>query len=392
MEHSQEIFSKFLSRGKSPFDYENIFLIQYDDRVSYLFNGKKPIPFEIEIQPSPYCNAHCTHCWAKDFNRLENKLDKKQNIDRVVDQVLSLSERGLSSPRIKFCGSTGDPLMNKNIGYFIKGFYGKRIMRLFTNGINIGKNLENEKYLNDLSKLNLLYLSLDAGTTETLHRVKPGSKKNKASVEDILEGCKKMKSMNSKLGVNVSYVITNQNYEDIVEAAKKAKDYGMNLIRYRIDLTDDKISKAKSNKIIELLKDAEEFEDENFVVVPIHNEEQIKNRNEINFGSRKNGFNCITSKVWTCIASDGEVYPCGHCVDRDTESYGNILKQDFQDIWNSERKEQVQKNLPGKKCTVCSPFSLRINEFGTFLMDLPENKREELLQDYYKKQETPYFQ
>ncbi len=378
-------FNEFLQRGKVPFDYENVFLTQYRPRIEKVLKGESPLPFEIEIQPSPYCDANCDHCWAKNFSKLENKLEDKKNIDRVVQQILSLNSNGLSEPKVKFCGSTGNPSMNKNLGYFISQFYGKRWMRLFDNGIKMGENVNNEKYLEDFSKLNLLYLSLDAGTTEILHDVKPGAKKRNVSVESILEACQKMKLMNPNLGVNVSYVITNKNYQEISEAARKTKEYGMNLIRYRIDLTDEKIGNERAQEIVELLREAETHEDSNFKVVPIHNDKQIKNKNNTNFGSKGSNFKCMTSNFWTCIGSNGAFYPCGHSVDRETDTFGNILEEDFEDIWNSKKRKQVQENLPGEKCTICSPFSLSVNEFGTFLLEMSKNQREELLEEYYSK-------
>jgi radical SAM protein with 4Fe4S-binding SPASM domain len=381
----KKIFNSFLERGKAPFDYENVFLTQYKPRIEKVFKGEAPLPFEIEIQPSPYCNAECDHCWAQDFSKLENKLEDKKNIDRVVQQITSLNSNGVSKPKVKFCGATGNPSMNKNLGYFINQFYGKNKIRLFDNGIKIGQNVNNDKYLEDFSKLNLLYLSLDAGTTETLHNIKPGAKKANVSVENILEGCQKLRAMNPELGVNVSYVITNKNYKEVPEAARKSKEYGMNLIRYRIDLTEEKISDERTQKIVELLREAVKYEDSSFRVVPIHNDKQIENKNDTNFGSKGKDFKCMTSNFWTCIGSNGDLYPCGHSVDRETDTFGNILKEDFPDIWNSEKRKQVQENLPGEKCTICSPFSLSVNEFGTFLLGLPENQREELLYEYYSK-------
>jgi len=376
-------FNSFLERGKAPFKYEKILLNKYQKRLQKVLNGGSPLPFEIEIQPSPYCNANCNHCWAQKFNKLENKLEDKNNIDRVVEQILSLNSDGVSTPKVKFCGSTGDPLMNENIGYFINEFYGKRLMRLFTNGIKISENVHNDKYLRDISKLNLLYLSLDAGTTKTLHKVKPGAQLRNATIENILDGCKKMKDINPNLKFNVGYVITNKNHKEIPEAAKKSKDSGMDLIRYRIDFTNDKIKDERAQEIIRLLREAEKYGDDNFKVVPVHNDEEIKNKNETNFGSKGKNIRCVTSNFWTCIGSNGDLYPCGHSVDRETDTFGNILEEDFEDIWNSKKRKQVQENLPGEKCTICSPFSLNINKFGTFLSELPENNRDELLSEYY---------
>lgn len=381
--NEEKIFCNFLEKGKPPFDYGNILLKHYKNHLESLFNKEYLIPYEIEIQPSSSCNANCLHCFGKEFIRLENKLYIKKNIDKVVKEILDLKQEGFPNPNIKFCGSTGDPLMNKNIGYFINSFYGKRKTRLFTNGLKIGKNLSNEKYLESLSKLNLLYLSLDAGTTKTLHKIKPGAKKSKVSVENILEGCKIMKSMNENFGVNVSYVISNKNYFEIPEATKKAKEYGMDLIRFRIDLTNDKMSHERTQEIIQLLKIAENYEDYDFKVVPIHDDEQIENKNNFSFGSKGKDIRCVTSEFWTCIGSDGNVYPCGHCVAPETDSFGNILKGNLKEIWNSKKRKEIQKNLPGKNCLICSPFSLRTNEFGSFLLGLTKDKRDDLLGEFY---------
>ena len=381
----KKIFDEFLKKGKSPFDYENIFLNQYKFHLENIFQKKPLIPFEIEIQPSPYCNAECSHCWAKDFNRLENKLESKENICKVAEEVLNVKQEGFPDPRIKFCASTGNPTMNSNIEYFIDKFYTKRIMSMFDNGIKIGLNKDNKEYLMNLSKLNILYLSLDAGTTYTLHYVKPGAKKANVSVEDILQGCKNMKLINPELKINVSFVITNKNYREISEAAKKSKNYKMDLIRYRIDLTEDKIQEKRTEKIIKLIKKAEKYEDDSFKVVPIHDDKEIVNKNNLNFGSKNKGIQCITSNVWTCIGSNGNVYPCGHCVDNETDFFGNILEKSFYEIWNGEKRKKVQEDLPGNKCDICSPFSLRINEFGSFLLKLPEKQREKLLKEYYQK-------
>ena len=83
--------------------------------------------------------------------------------------------------------------MNPIIDYIINVFYEKRNMRLFTNGIKIGQEKDDEKYIQSLSKLNSIYLSLDAGTNKTLWKIKPGAKERKIKIEEILEGYKKNK-------------------------------------------------------------------------------------------------------------------------------------------------------------------------------------------------------
>lgn len=362
-----------LQSGKPPFDYGNILLREYKNQIFSYFNEENPIPYEIEIQPSSKCNANCSHCWAKNFSRLEDKFETKENADIIFNKILNFKDERLSSPKIKFCGSTGDPLMNPVIDYIIDGFYGKRETRLFTNGIKIGQEKDNLKYLVSLSKLNSIYLSIDSGTTETLWKIKSGAKKIGVSIEDIFQGAKKIKEINNT-GIFASYVITKDNYNNIVEASKKSKENKFNLIRFRIDLLDRDLSREKSKEILSSLNKAKEYEDETFKVIPIHSEKEISETNQECFSSKGRGLNCYTNIFWTCVGSNGRVYPCGHIVSPQTEDYGSLFENTFQEIWDGEKRKQAILKVPGKLCNICSPFSLTTNEIMTELLLLPHDR------------------
>ncbi len=374
-----------LERGKPPFDYGNILLRQYKNQILSYFNGENPIPYEIEIQPSSKCNANCLHCWAKSFSRLEDKLDTRENADVIIDKILEFKDDRLSAPKIKFCGSTGDPLMNPVMDYILDGFYGKRETRLFTNGIKIGQEKDNSEYIHSLSKLNSIYLSLDAGTTEKLWEIKEGAKNRKIGIEEILEGTRKIKE-SGNTWVCVNYVITQKNYTDILDASRKAKENNFNVIRFRIDLLDRDLSREKSREILRGLMKAKEYEDENFKVVPIHSDEEIGEINQDCFSSKGRGLKCYTNLFWTCVGSNGKVYPCGHIASPDTEDYGSLFENTFQEIWNGEKRKQAILKVPGNLCNICSPFSLTTNEIMTDLLSLSKERRLDVVNNNYYKQ------
>lgn len=374
MNDSSDILNKInsvLEKGKPPFDYGNILMKNYSLHLMSYFNNENPPPYEIEIQPSSKCNANCSHCWARDFPRLKDKLNTRKNADIIIERILDFKKQGFPLPKIKFCGSTGDPLVNDLINYFINGFYKQRATRLFTNGIKIGQEKNNLVYLRDLSRLGSLYLSLDAGTTETLWKIKPGAKLRKINIEDILEGTRRIKEFNGTK-INASYVITKHNYKDISKATKKAKEYDSNLIRFRIDLTDRELSKEKGNEIIEELNNAKEYENDSFKVVPIHSEEEIGDSNPNHFSSKGLGLKCYTNRFWTCVGPNGRVYPCGHIVSPYTEDYGSLFEQSFEEIWNGEKIKEAREKTPGDLCSICSPFSLSTNILMNYFNDLPK--------------------
>jgi radical SAM protein with 4Fe4S-binding SPASM domain len=365
---TEEKFNSFLNRGESPFDYERKLIIEYRERVKSILRGENIPPYELEIQPSPYCNAGCVHCWAKDFSRLENRLSEKGNVDRVIEQVLSFEKNGFRIDNVKFCGSTGEPLVNPLTIYMINQFYNKRNIILFTNGVMIGKNYENDEYIGDLSKANRIIVSLDAGTTETLWRTKPKIIGTGIKIEDILEGIRRIKKSSKRCNIDVGYVITEHNYQEIVEAVRKAKEHGADNMKIRIDMVDREISSDKyKDEVSRLLEEAKEYRGDTFGVISIHSKEEIGDTDEKHFSTRGCGFTCFNSHLWSCVGSDGCLYPCGHIVDKRTKNYGSLLEQDFRDIWEGERRRRVVESLPVEKCSICSPSSLRRNRFLTFL-------------------------
>ncbi len=349
--------------------WEKFLLQKRSDRVFEILEGRNPPPYELEIQPSSVCNASCKFCWAKDFEKLEDKLNTLDGMERILEQVLSFRKNGFEIEIVKFCGSTGEPLVNPFTLYAIERLYGERYIRLFTNGIKLAENKDDSDYLGTISKVNRLNVSLDAGRTETLHELKKGSRG--IELEDILGAVKRVKGLSEKgMIVDMSYVVTNDNYLEIVEATEKVKMSLADRIRFRIDLTDRTVSLNHGEEINSLMGEARAYEDENFKVTPIHSEEEIRETDARHFSSREEGFGCYTCRFWSCIGSDGCLYPCGHVVAGDMENYGSILEKSFGEVWEGFARERIIGELPVEKCNICSPFSLRLNEFMTFLSGL----------------------
>jgi radical SAM protein with 4Fe4S-binding SPASM domain len=379
---NEKTFLEFLKKGENGMPYEKILLENHFNRIQSILAGENPPPYELEIQPSGICNANCKHCWAKNYQKLENKLTNKEIWDNILEQVLDFKKNQFKIDIVKFCGSTGDPLVNPLTQYAINKIAGKRYLRLFTNGISLGQHKQDNKYIETIAKTNRLNLSLDAATTPTLYKTKPGAKIRNIKNEDILKAAEKIKKLNKEINLEISYVITKDNYLEISEATKKARDIGADLIRFRIDMTDRTVSKKHGQCINESLDKAKLYEQDSFKVIPIHSKKEIKETNEKHFSTRESGFKCFTSKIWACIGANASLYPCGHISTGKVKNYGSLIKNGFSEIWNSDKKTQVIKELPFKKCSVCSPFSKRTNEFMTWFLTLPSQEQHRFYNKY----------
>lgn len=363
--NNETFVGKILEDWRTKGFHEEVFYNLYKSRIAAVLAGKKPVPYEIEIQPSAKCNAFCEHCWAgvgknSADQKLQDNLEDKQNMDKIIDEILEFKDGSFNVEIVKFCGATGEPLMNPLTLHAINRLYGKKKLRLFSNGILIAMNRNNEEYLKTLAKVDRINLSLDAGTTETMHNIKRGSREVK--LEDILECIRKIKGFSEgKCKIEISYVITDKNYFEIDEAAKKAKTYGADSFRVRLDFIGKEMTLACREVILDKSEKVRNYGDDNFNVFFMYNTDDFEEGKEKKSSSKDFGYKCFTSRFWVSIGPDGNVYPCGHITLKGTKHYGSLLKKSFRKIWDGKEREEAIGCLPGNKCYICSPFSLTIN-------------------------------
>jgi len=335
------------------------------DRVRAVIAGKNPAPYEIEIQPAAKCNANCKWCFGAKYKRCKDRLYAKEAMAHVVKEILDFENGGFKIDLVKFCGSTGEPLLNPQTLNAIDMIAGKRYLRLFTNGFEVGTHKDDAQYIATLGKLNRINVSLDAITDGTLQAAKPGARRANAKIEDILDGLARIRALGTS--IEAGFVISEYNYKEVSEFARKIKEKkSAERVRYRIDVSDRKIAEH-ADEIIQGIEEAKQYADPGFRVIQIHSEDFIRETNPDVFGSKGCGYKCFTSHFWSCVGPSGDVYPCGHIVSAETPSYGNLFEKSLKEIWNSIARKDLQNNLPNNWCHLCSPFSLNANRIGDWI-------------------------
>jgi radical SAM protein with 4Fe4S-binding SPASM domain len=381
-EEHRKKFLDFINRDG--IHYERILLEQHYSRVRSILLGGNPPPYELEIQSSGGCDAGCLHC----FGRLKKKLPDlltESAMERIVDDSLGFEKDGFTIETIKFCGSTGEPLVNPATLHAIDYLNGRRYLRLFTNGLALARNKGNKNYVETVSKVNRLNISIDSDSTETLHRIKPGSRD--IQLEDILEAGRRIRETSgSSICVEAGYVITYANYKGTENFVRRVKETGAaDTVRFRIDLMDRTISRDHGVEISEAIDRAIAYTGGMPKVVPLHSEGEIEETNESYFNSRESGLRCFTSRIWACIGPDGYLFPCGHMVCADSKPYGGVLENGLASVWESKERQALVSELPNSSCEVCSPFSLRINRFLTEISQWPIEEVDALYGEYIQK-------
>ena len=377
----QEKIIGFLNRGDPP--YERILLKYHKERVLSMLKGELIPPQEVEIQPSSACNLDCRHCFGKTLTcrKLPNKMGKKE-IKRIAEQINNFKENGFSIESVKFCGTTGEPLVNPSMLYGIDLFrdLGKQIV-VFTNGLNLDKKNEHKQYLDYMLKVNRLNLSLDAGSEQTFINLK-----GKQGFQRIINSLEALVQKKEKtLKINVSYVIGKQNYHEIIKAAEIIRNTGAEELRFRVDFTKPEEIHKLSDKIIADLNEAKKYSNSTFTVLSPYSDKEIR---EDDSAFVSCGRKCFTQNQWACIGPDCNLYACGHRTYFGVESYGSLLEHTFRELWISKKRIENLQNLPDDKCEFCSPFSMRANDLITFLSEAKKrysiSKIDELLENAIK--------
>lgn len=325
-------------------------------RIKAFFNGKVIPPYEVEIQPSSTCSAKCNFCWGQDAlkraGRLKDLLKAGENMRIVIDKVLEAEEEGFQVEVVKFVGSTGDPLENpKTLDAVDLLIEKKREARLFTNGIGLTyQTAKGQTYAERLVRLNYLRISLDAGSSETLYKVK-----GRKEFDGIMKGITAVRKLSdtTKTGISIygGFVISPLNYQDIRIAAEEVKEAGANGIQYRRDLTGSNFTPKEKEEIEKQLDMVQSLADNSFKVTKV--DDPIALAKE-----------CFYPFFWTTVGSDGCLYPCGHRGLDFNWHLGNLLEfgVSLMDLLQRQRKELIlqegKHRLPDKNCRFCPPTGL----------------------------------
>lgn len=256
---------------------------------------------------------------------------------------------------ISFSGIVGEPLVNKKsllkaIEYINKN---ERRAGLFTNGV-----LMDESTYEVLKDAGYVLVSVDASNNETFANMKYCGEINEFNcfervIENIAGLVRYRDQHNGKVDVNVGFVVNQYNYNEIYDLAKILKRIGVHYFRLKTDiasimnLTPEKLQIAK-NQIAQVEK---ELSDDYFKIVCIHrldNPEDKTRKFEI----------CRISRLYAAIGSDGCMYACNYHPSKNGIKFGDLLKDNFQQIW-----ENCKKSINCKEAcpAMCDPFKNRAN-------------------------------
>lgn len=255
-------------------------------------------PISINLDATTVCNYKCDHCVDMDI------LNKNINYEHenLKNSLTYLAEKGLRS--VIIIGG-GEPTAYKGFEDIVRHLKAMNIqIGVVTNG-SLMKKIEAVAEV--LDERDWVRLSLDSGTNETFRAMhKPGSKK--CTLEWICSHIPDIKKVNPKFKIGFSFIIvwqdceTNdtkiiENVDEMVTAAKMAKDHKFDYISFKPFLTRAEVNNAEiigiekeqehvesiMKKIRAYVTESMELEDDSFAVIESTNLRVLENGTYMNY-------------------------------------------------------------------------------------------------------------
>ncbi len=309
----------------------NFIRLYYSYTYSILFKKVqlKGRPAFISIEPTNICNLQCPECPTGNKSSI---VEKGQMDVNICEKLLPQIKQHTIFANLYF---QGEPFINKQTITIIQQAHKAKILTSISTNAHFITNENADEIVK--SGLTKLIISLDGYNQETYEKYR-----RNGSFQKVLNGMQAIQEAKKRNNSNLPLVElqcllfkhTENHTKDIQEIGKQ---FGADIIKF---------------------KTAQFYDEKNMDMLP----SQRNSRYTIHEGKitikKELKNNCW--KMWcSCIVAwNGNVLPC--CFDKNhTFTFGNIKKQTFEEIWNSEKYDLIRKAVftNRKKIDMCQNCS-----------------------------------
>ncbi|MEM2319627.1 MAG: radical SAM protein [Candidatus Bathyarchaeia archaeon] len=344
---------------------------KYGIRIPFVPAG----PFEVVWNFTYKCNLKCKHCYenAGSVARPELTTDEAKQVIDILSKTA-----GVGLPALSFSG--GEPLARKD--FFELAAYAKKhipYISIASNGTLLTK--DNAKRVKEIG-VDYVEISIDGATPQTHDEFRGIS----GAFERAIQGVKNC--IEEGIDVCIATVLHRNNIAETEKVLQLAKDLGVRFMHFNyvptgrakehveLDLTPDErlyILKTIGSEIISLYLQAKEEElkvgktnikvDRFFSTCPqyasvtkeLSQQKGQKFMVEAHYAAKKGVENvanflggCGAGRLYCAIEPNGDIKPCVFLPTDKNTVIGNILKDNFEEIWNENPllwQLRVRENL-----------------------------------------------
>lgn len=283
----------------------------------YEISFLKNIPIYATFELTHRCNLNCRHCYQAKDNKKEMNTDEVKYIlktlakNNVLELVLTGGEPLLKSDFLEICEYARDLYLS---------------LRMFTNG-----TLLTEEIVIKLKDIGITSIDISLYGREKTHDYITNVKDSYKITMKALWLLKK-----HKIRTTIKCPLMRQNYNDYEYIIKLARELKMQ-VKFDVTITPKDDGSKKPLK---------------YRMTKEQTKDVIKKLiGKVDSPNKEKEFNCSAGRNFIGIDPQGNVYPCLQLLC----PLGNLLKMNFNDIWNSKAANFIRKIPPEtiKDCFGC---------------------------------------
>ena len=296
-------------------------------------NGERIFPIYAAVSLTRLCNYRCIFCVYDTIERSAIHIPSNPLI-RIIDE---LRRDGLKAV---FLSGEGEPLLHPEVCEIIAQIrnFGTDVA-LNTNGFRLSR----ETSMTVLKHLTFVRVSLNGWGNDDYEFIHRSPKHAYDTVLSNLADAVIVKKENGlDVTIGVQCILLEENIDHLIDLTKDLKAVGVDYLVFKPFLPiEGTIYRTKldlySKNTGAVLKACEEIGDDRFhVITRWHSFKKIQERTyDV----------CMSLPFMVEIDCKGDVYPCGVLLGKSEFSFGNIIRQSYQSLMDSERYRDVTRKI-----------------------------------------------
>jgi radical SAM protein with 4Fe4S-binding SPASM domain len=313
--------------------YSNYKIAWFPDKLKSFIDSNITFPIYVRLKPTNRCNHKCFFCvYNPDFSEMHQLTSRKDELSK--DKLLEIIEDFyvMDVKAVTLSGG-GEPLLHPDINEVMKRINGYKIdLSTITNGFYLsGETAE------QLTTAKWVRISADYYNEESFikSRGTSGSQYN-----SILQNIKKFKGIKTDTcNLTMNFIITNTNYNHLIDAAKLFMDAGIEHIRFSPVWTPNltEYHKPIKTEVLSQLEIISSFTSASFETSHSYNIDTPT--------YKRSNPACYFCQIVPVIAADYNVYTCHNMAYTAEGKIGSIKDARFIHLWKSKKTAQFFKNF-----------------------------------------------
>lgn len=321
-------------------------------------NGKYPL-HTLFFEVTSRCNALCDHCGSRCTASKKDELSP-ETFKKVLDSVAE--NFGTKAIMLNITG--GEPLMRKDL-FEITGYADSLGFKwgLVTNGMLITDDV--------ISKMKETHMSTITISLDGMKKTHEEFRHVPGSFDRIISAIEKLKKGNFVEHIQVTFIATKKNIFELPEVYRLLTMLEIDSLRIS---GIDPIGRAKDNE--KLMLSCEDYlylfdfikKHQNSLLPVVWSCTHYFGNTESTLDPTGKIFSCYTGIHVASVLSNGEIFGCPNIPRRKELIQGNVLKDDFCEVWKNNFEFYRNPNRTrAKQCKKCEYWNYcKGDSFHTF--------------------------